>query len=271
WFPPVNINGRGDEPWDSYQIRLDEPVNYILKLLKDHSVCATFFILGYFAKRAPDLIKKIADEGHEIASHGYYHQSILNMTPEEFREDIEKSKEIIYNHTNIEVKGYRAPYFSITKKNLWAFDILKEYGFIYDSSVFPTNMHPDYGISDAIPRIHKLNNGLIEVPLSVVNLMGLKLPFAGGGYFRLYPYFLTKLFFNSCNKRNKPIVLYIHPWEFDYEQPRVRKKLVDYYRSYQNLKKTKNKLEKILNDYSFTNINHLLKIKGFLADEYISK
>ena len=191
----------------------------ILNLLKRKSIKATFFVLGKLAESMPDLVKTIAIEGHEIASHGWDHTPLYNMTDAEFREDIRKSDDAIFKAISVHPKGYRAPMFSINHKNLHLLDIIKESGYIYDSSIFPTNLHPKYGMNLRTENENEITKGLIEIPMSVFEIAGLKLPFSGGAYFRFYPYSLFNFLFKKCNKANKSVVFYFHPWEISNSIP----------------------------------------------------
>jgi polysaccharide deacetylase family protein (PEP-CTERM system associated) len=187
-----NIN---PSDWDKYPLRVGDNTQRLLNLFDEHEVKATFFVLGWVAERTPNLIKEIAARGHEVASHGFSHQLVYNQSPEVFRREALKSKQILEDIIQKTVRGYRAASYSITKKSLWALDILAEAGFEYDSSIFPIR-HDRYGIPDAKEVPHELKtpqgHSIIEFPLSTAKIFNHKLPIAGGGYFRLYPYALTK-------------------------------------------------------------------------------
>ena len=198
----------------------------ILDLLDQHNVRATFFILGWVADRAPDLIRDVEARGHEIGVHGYNHLLLTEITPEEFDEDLGKAMEAIAQSTGIKQQpiGFRAPSFSMvnTTKD-WALPILEKYGFRYDSSVFPVGFHPDYGIADAPLTPYKITDKLYEFPMSVLEMFGRRFPFCGGGYFRLFPYSYTRYCMRKVNEQGRAVVFYLHPWEVDPEQPRIKK------------------------------------------------
>jgi polysaccharide deacetylase family protein (PEP-CTERM system associated) len=261
--------------WSEFESRVEQNTDKILEILTAFNVNATFFVLGWVARFSPALVKKIAAHGHEIASHGYGHQRVSTQNRMEFREDIRLSKRLLEDLTGVEVKGYRAPSYSICHESLWAFDELVDAGYSYDSSVFPVQ-HDFYGISDwprfAFPLQRAQNGGwlpgdepdldceLIEVPISTLNKGGRNLPIAGGGYFRLYPYALTRMGLNQINDREqRPFVFYIHPWEFDPEQPRMQNAgLKSRFRHYLNLDKTEDRFIRLIQDFNFSTIDDVL-------------
>lgn len=241
------------EDWDNYESRVDANTRRILALLAQHQVKATFFVMGWIAERHPELVKEIQHQGHEIGCHSYCHRKIYQLTPDEFREDTKRAKTIIEDITGVPVRGYRAPSYSITKKSLWALDILEEMGFEYDSSIFPI-YHDNYGIPDAPRFEYKLpNHDMKEYPISTSLIMGRKIPVAGGGYFRLFPYWFTKMALKKINdKEKKPFIFYLHPWEVDPGQPRMAgAKLLSRFRHYNNLEKTAERLTNLLLDFDF--------------------
>lgn len=254
-----NINPNS---WDTYECRVEQNTDVILELLDDYGIKSTFFILGWIAKRYPQLIKKIASAGHEIASHGMSHQLIYNQTPDLFRQETRDSKALIEDICQTEILGYRAATYSITGNSLWALDILLEEGFKYDSSIFPMR-HDKYGIPNACPDPHirktPLGKNIVEFPISTVKFNNWALPVAGGGYFRIFPYFYTRWGLKKLNKENKPFVFYIHPWEVDPEQPRIENiSLLSRFRHYSNLKRSKKRLTHLFNDFEFTTMNNVL-------------
>ncbi len=211
------------EEWGNYESRVVNNTRKILEMLSEAGeIKATFFILGWVAEEHPDIVKEIDASGHEIACHGYQHRLVYNMTQDEFRSDLIKAKDILENITGGKVVGYRAPSFSITKRTTWAFAILEDLGFEYDSSVFPIN-HDNYGITDAPRFQYKVpEKKLVEFPISTTKMIGLNVPVSGGGYFRLFPYWFTKMNLKKINNNeNKPFIFYLHPWEIDPEQPRI--------------------------------------------------
>jgi len=242
--------------WESMEQRVERNTQQVLDLLRLHSTKATFFIVGWIAEHFPSLVQQIQSEGHSIGCHSYWHRKVYDLTPEEFREDTRKAKNILEKITSAPVLGYRAPSYSITNRSLWALDILEELGFTYDSSIFPI-VHDTYGIPNAPRYKYKhLGKDLIEFPISTARVFGNNIPISGGGYFRLLPYLMTKFFLNRINRQEKqPFMFYFHPWEVDPTQPRVHEaRPFSKFRHYNNLDKTALRLEKLLNDFSFSPI-----------------
>jgi polysaccharide deacetylase family protein (PEP-CTERM system associated) len=247
------------DDWDSYPSRVVPNTSKILSLLDTRNVKATFFILGWTAQKYPDLVKNIFYKGHEVACHGYYHRLIYELTPDEFREDTRKAKNILEQITGTKIIGYRAPSYSITKRTPWAHEILAELGFQYDSSIFPIH-HDRYGMPDAPRFSYRVPNlELTEYPLSTFLFFTKKVPVAGGGYFRLFPYWFSKMALQNINQRERqPFIFYFHPWEIDPEQPRMRRaKHLSRFRHYINLDKTYGRLQKLIHDFSFGRITDL--------------
>jgi polysaccharide deacetylase family protein (PEP-CTERM system associated) len=244
--------------WDRCESRVERNTMWLLELFSQFGVTATFFVLGWVAERFPDLIQEIDRRGHEIASHGYSHRLLTMMRPDEFRADLEQALETLAGTTSQRVRGFRAPSFSLTRKTLWAVEILREHRLQYDSSVFPVRYHPEYGIPDAELGPHTLD-GLIELPMSVAEVMGKRVPCCGGGYFRLYPYPLTRWLMRRCNAQGRPVIFYLHPWEIDPDQPSVAGlSWSKRFRHYNNLGETRQRLKRLLNDFSFTSARELL-------------
>jgi len=250
--------------WEKLNSRLFIGLEIILAILEENNVKATFFVLGWVAERHKDLIKTIHDAGHEIASHGYEHKLIYNQAKAEFEEDLKKSITILENIIGEKVIGYRAPSFSITEKSLWALDILQKNGIRYDTSIFPIKHHR-YGINDSPRTAHEIKpaldgmGSLIEFPSSTLRIFGKNFPFAGGGYLRLWPYGLIKQGLKTLNLRNIPAIVYIHPWEFDVNQPWQDVKFIYKFRHYINLDSTQHKLKSLLSDFSFAPVKDVLK------------
>ncbi len=242
------------EEWDSFASRVAPPIQKLLEMFADRKVKATFFVLGWLARRQPRLIRAIHDAGHQIGSHSSWHKLIYDQSPQEFRSDLKESMEILSDITGTAVTAYRAPSFSITEKSLWAFEILAEEGIRYDSSVFPI-FHDRYGLPRApvTPfQIPTQSGPIWEVPASVVRISGINLPVAGGGYFRLYPYWLTYALCRKIHREGRPVVTYIHPWELDPEQPRLpRLPWPTRFRHYVNLAKTEHKLSRLLGHFNW--------------------
>lgn len=240
--------------WDSLESRVTRNTDKLLEMFAGAGVTATFFTLGWVADRHPGLVRRIAAAGHEIASHGYEHRLVYDLTPEQFREDLRRARYALEQVSGQPVLGYRAPSYSITKRNMWAFDVLLEEGFVYDASVFPIH-HDRYGIPDA-PRhpfkIHRALGSLWELPGSTVRCAGQNLPIGGGGYFRLLPYSVTRRAIQHVNTaENRAVMFYLHPWEIDPDQPRIASSLVSRFRHYQNLSSTESRLRRLLSDFAF--------------------
>jgi polysaccharide deacetylase family protein (PEP-CTERM system associated) len=247
--------------WGQFESRICKSIDKILELLGQRDVRATFFVLGWVAERYPHIVRSIASEGHEIASHGYGHELLMDQTPMAFREDIRKAKQIIEDIVGQGVYGYRAPSFSITKDTLWALPILVEEGYLYDSSVFPI-VHDRYGLPNANPLIHQLRTDagyLCEVPPSTIDIFGVRLPVAGGGYFRLFPYSILQNLLRRIESMGHPLVMYLHPWEFDPDQPRMQGAITSRVRHYINLQKTERRFCLLMNDFPFAPINEAIE------------
>lgn len=245
--------------WEQFESRVEANTERLLGLLSANGVRATFFVLGWVAERYPSLVRRIASGGHEVASHGYGHELITGQTPAAFREDIRKAKGILEGILSRPVLGYRAPSFSITKDTMWATQILVEEGYVYDSSIFPV-LHDRYGVPSANPEVHRLltASGLLwEVPPSTVKYLGVRLPVAGGGYFRLYPYAILRALLRKLESEGSSLVMYMHPWEFDPDQPRMEGSMLSRMRHYLNLDKTESRMQSLLQDFSFAPIRQV--------------
>lgn len=257
------------DSWGSRESRVVRNTRKLLDIFGQFDVRATFFVLGWVAERYPRLIKDIAAAGHEVACHGYSHSLVYEQTPEVFHEETRRSKHLLEDITGSAVIGYRAASYSIIRETLWALDILAELGFAYDSSIFPVH-HDRYGIPDA-PRIpHRLltpnRKDIVEWPLSTAKLFGYSLPVAGGGYFRLLPYWLTRWGLASINRNEqRPFIFYLHPWEIDPEQPRVPASLLSRFRHYTNLEKCEARLQRLLGEFRFGTARDGLAQLGLLT------
>jgi polysaccharide deacetylase family protein (PEP-CTERM system associated) len=249
------------DQWDRFESRVSANTERVLATLARRSTRATFFVLGWVAERYPALVRQIADRGHEIASHGYDHRLVFDLTPEEFRADLRRAREAIESAAGVQVRGYRAPSFSITARSLWALDILIEEGYAYDASIFPIH-HDRYGLPSAPRHIHTITRPagtLWEVPGSTTRVSGMNVPIAGGGYFRLLPYGWTRLGIARVNRlERQPVVFYIHPWELDPEQPRLPASQLTRLRHYRNLSETVPRLERLLSEFRFDSIGSIL-------------
>lgn len=254
--------------WDLHESRVEYNTHQLLNLLDEHGTRATFFILGWVAERQPKLIHSIHDRGHEVASHGYSHQIVYTQTPAQFREETKRSKQILEDITGQPVLGYRAASYSITKESLWALNILGEEGFVYDSSIFPIH-HDRYGIPRHQRFCHALDgqgrNRLVEFPISTIRAVGTNFPIGGGGYLRIFPYRFTQWGIRQLNEREQqPAVVYLHPWEIDPNQPRIRTGALSQFRHYFNLTKMKGRLISLLRDFRFGTMSEVLKKRGLI-------
>ena len=258
------------EDWHSMEYRVEANTHRLLELLERHETRATFFTLGWVAEKSPGLVRDIQKAGHEVASHGYSHQLIYNQTPEVFREETRRSKKILEDITGEPITGYRAASYSITNQSRWALDILAEEGFVWDSSIFPVH-HDRYGMPGTPRWPHRLttDNGheLAEFPLSTLKFPGYTLPIAGGGYFRLFPYWFSRWGLGSINRQGQPFVFYLHPWEVDPGQPRLDVKWFSRFRHYNNLDVCEQRLEQLLGHFRFTAMGDVLRNLKLLEKE----
>jgi len=251
------------EDWERQELRVEQNVRKLLDMLEARQVKATFFVLGWIAERMPHIVREMRRLGHEIACHGYAHRMISEQSPDEFREDVRMAKAILEDIAREEVLGYRAPTFSITDKTFWALEILAEEGFRYDSSIFPVR-HDRYGMPNWSRHIQTvdLQNGhsIIEVPPLTARVLGLNLPVAGGGYFRLAPLWVSSWAIRRMNSEGHPAILYLHPWELDPGQPRLPIPPLQRFRHYVNLAATEKKLSRLLVTGSFVRLKDILSL-----------
>jgi len=249
--------------WNGYDSIVEDKTSLILDILEEYDTKATFFILGWIAKKYPGLSVKIADAGHEIATHSFWHRRVYEMDREDFRHDLSLSVDLLEQQTGQKVKGFRAPSFSITPGTEWAFDVIRELGLIYDASLFPASRgHGGYPCPQQIHTIPltTADEHLFEIPMSVQGFGSVKMPFSGGGYLRLLPSFVIQRFFNLFEKDNNPVVVYLHPRDFAPGQPRINMPLDRKFKSYVGLNSTENKLRDLLNTYNFgTCLNVLIQ------------
>ncbi len=247
--------------WGSQPSRVERNTDLLLDLLDVAACKATFFTLGWIAEQHPQLIRSVADRGHEIACHSYRHRSVYEMAPQEFREDTNQAKCLLEDCSGTQIVGYRAPSFSITRQSLWALEILSELGFTYDSSIFPVQ-HPSYGIPDATRDpfpVQTPSGTIIEFPMTTLELAGRRSPFGGGAYLRFLPYWYTRWgirFLNSAEGR--PVCVFLHPWELDYDQPRLSGSLTSRLRHYLGLRSTPAKFRRLLRDFQFCPLGSLV-------------
>ncbi len=262
------------ESWGTRESRVVANTRKLLSMFDQFDVRGTFFVLGWVADRHPQLVREIAAGGHEVACHGYSHRLVYEQTPAEFREETLRSKRLLEDITGSAVLGYRAASYSIVRESLWATDILAEAGFIYDSSIFPVR-HDRYGIPDAkrVPNRMTTPGGksIVEWPLATAKIGGFKLPVAGGGYFRLLPYWLTRWGLASINAdARQAFIFYLHPWEIDPGQPRVQASRLSRFRHYTNLDKCEGRLRRLLGEFRFGTARDCLVEMGLLAPSEIS-
>ena len=248
--------------WESWPSRVERNSDRLLELFEQHEAKATFFVLGWIAERFPHVVRRIAEAGHEVASHGYSHQLVYKQTPDVFRQETRQSKDILEDLLGQAVTGYRAASYSITPRSRWALDILVELGFTWDSSLFPIR-HDVYGMPNipTVPYRLQTDNGgsLIEFPLTTFAVAGQKVPVAGGGYFRLFPYQLTEFCLSRLNKAGQPFIFYLHPWEIDPGQPRVPGlSMKSRFRHYNNLSRCEARLERLLAKFPFAPVTEVL-------------
>lgn len=260
-----HIIGRSE--WDRFESRVTANTEIILELMAAKSVTATFFILGWVAERFPDLVARIHSQGHEVACHGYSHKLIYQQTRQEFAEETRRAKSALEDIIGRPVVSYRAASYSVTRKSQWALQILAETGFLYDSSIFPI-VHDRYGVPSAPRHPFQLKledkKGLFEFPISTVRILGINFPVGGGGYFRLLPYVVTKKAICRLNSRDElPLIFYLHPWEFDPRQPRLRVGGSTRFRHYLNLKHTSDRFQCLLQDFEFSSIAEIASTMRF--------
>ena len=252
--------------WETRECRVERNVALILDMLDRHGVKATFFTLGWIAERYPDLVREMARRGHEIASHGYAHQRASDQSRAEFLDDITRAKAILEELSGQSVRGYRAPSFSISTGNLWAFDCLVEAGYRYSSSIYPIK-HDHYGIPDAPRFMHDVRPSLVEIPATTIRAFSRNWPASGGGYFRLMPYALSRRLLRRVNEDdNSAAVFYFHPWEVDPQQPRVAGASAKArFRHYLNLDRMEHRLDRLLDDFSWGRMDQV-----FLKDASVA-
>lgn len=247
--------------WDRQPCRVERNVDRILGMLNAAQVKATFFTLGWIAERYPLLVKAIAADGHELASHGYGHQRASDQSPEEFKRDVARAKGLLEDLSGRSVVGYRAPSFSIGEGNLWALDTLRECGYRYSSSIYPVR-HDHYGMPNAprfafAPIVH--DQEFIELPVTTMRLLGRNFPAAGGGYFRLLPYVCSRWLLRQVNRTDRqPAIFYFHPWEIDPEQPRPNGlDAKTRFRHYVNLRRTEPRLHRLMADFDWGRVDQI--------------
>jgi polysaccharide deacetylase family protein (PEP-CTERM system associated) len=248
------------EDWDRLPCRVERNVESILAMLAEHRTRATFFMLGWVAERYPALVRRIVEQGHELASHGYAHRRATEQSRDEFRQDVTRSKKLLEDVSRVAVHGYRAPSFSIGQGNLWALECLREAGYRYSSSVYPIR-HDHYGMPGA-PRFAfypQGSPGLLELPVTTVKLFNRNLPAGGGGYFRLLPYSVSRWCLKRVNTVDRqPCIFYFHPWEIDPGQPRQSGiSLKTRFRHYVNLPAMERRVRALLQDFRWDRVDRV--------------
>lgn len=248
------------EQWDSMPCRIERNIDIVLNLLDEGNTHATFFTLGWIAERYPSMVRRIVDSGHELASHGYGHQRVSDLSHDEFRTDVTQAKNILEDISGSAVIGYRAPSFSIGANNMWALDVLQETGHLYSSSIYPIK-HDHYGMPEA-PRFAyrpRGESGVLELPPTTISFLGRNLPAAGGGYFRLLPYQASRWLMRRVNQQDeKSCIFYFHPWELDPEQPRQAGiSLKTRFRHYVNLSRMESRIHALLRDFNWDRMDRI--------------
>ncbi len=247
--------------WDHQPSRVTAATEQLLELLARHNTRATFFVLGWVARKLPDLVRRIAAEGHEVGSHTWSHRKISRLTPAQFREELRSSKAILEDVSGTPVQGFRAPSFSIRPGMEWAFDLLLEQGFTYDSSLFPIR-RPDYGYPGAPCQPHEITRGdtvLREFPMATTSFLGARIPAAGGAYLRHFPFWIIRRAFLESALHGIPAMLYVHPWEVDLGQPRLAVSRLTQIRHYGGLERTLPRLERLLSQFRFGSVAEWLR------------
>jgi polysaccharide deacetylase family protein (PEP-CTERM system associated) len=244
--------------WERIPCRVERNMETILSLFAESGARATFFTLGWIAERYPGLVRRIVAEGHELASHGHGHLRIHEQTPAEFAQDIARAKALLEDLSGTEVKGYRAPSFSIGRRTLWAFERIAQAGYRYSSSVYPVR-HDLYGMPDAPRFAYRPRADLLEIPVTTAAVLNRNLPAGGGGYFRLLPYAVSRALLRRVNQVDaRPGIFYFHPWEIDPAQPRVPGTgLKTRFRHYVNLRRTEPRLRRLLRDFRWRRMDEI--------------
>ena len=250
--------------WEKLQSTVVDDSIHLLNLLNRHNVKATWFVLGWVAEKFPDLIQEISYSGHEIACHSFYHRRVDLLTKDEFIKDTEKAINALIKSIGNAPYGYRAPSWSINNKNPWAFEVLADLGFLYDSSVFPIK-HDIYGWEKGPRYKFKMNfeNGksIYEVPATTYSLFGKNVPVAGGGYFRHSPYWYSRMVIKKLNKASQPAIFYIHPWEINSDLPKIEGlTTLQKFRTYSSSSLLKHKVENLLTDFKFSTMAEYLQL-----------
>jgi polysaccharide deacetylase family protein (PEP-CTERM system associated) len=249
--------------WETIPCRVERNIERLLILFERHRAQGTFFTLGWIAERYPQVVRRIAAAGHEVASHGYGHLRASEQSPTEFADDIRRAKAILEDTAGVDVLGYRAPSFSIGHSNLWAFDVIAEAGYRYSSSVYPVK-HDHYGMPEAPRFPFEARPGLLEIPVTTTRMWGRNFPAGGGGYFRLLPYRISERAIRRVNRVDgRSAIFYFHPWEIDPDQPRVPGvSLKTRFRHYVNLHRTEPRLARLLSDFHWERVDRTFGLRA---------
>ena len=262
WYHICGIDNHiGLNEWSKYRSRLENSIDKILELFNKHNVRATFFVVGFVAENAPALIKKIADADHEVATHGFFHRRVFDMTPEEFEHDLLKSRDVIEAASGKKVLGYRAPEWSLKKSTLWALDILKKHGFAYDASGVPLSHLGGKHFGFYPHKIKTAYGDILEFPLSTFRAFWERVPFSGGLPMRLVPYYYILKLTKETNRAGYPAIFYIHPWEFDSERVAINLPFNRKFMHYFNLGSTSCKVELLLKYLAFSTVEEVLGLQ----------
>ena len=255
--------------WNKIECRIEKNIDRILDILNSKEIKATFFTLGWIAEKYPSTILKIVSQGHEIASHGYDHDKVTEISKNDFYQDVYRAKNVLEDIAAKEIIGYRAPSFSINKKNLWALEILSKTGHRYSSSIYPVK-HDHYGFPESPRFPYMFQNEILEIPMTTVRFFDRNFPASGGGYFRLLPYPLSKWMINYVNTvEKKPVIFYFHPWEIDTSQPKIKGlNIKNKFRHYTNIKNMENKIISLTNDFNWDRVDNIfIKNKIYLNEK----
>jgi polysaccharide deacetylase family protein (PEP-CTERM system associated) len=259
WFQVGNFKPYiKTDDWKNKESRVEIGIDYILDVLDERDIKACFFMVGWVAQRHPEMIRKIDFCGHEIGIHGMMHQHITNQTPRQFQDDITTCIKVVSDIISKPIEGYRAPSYTVNRETIWALDILREAGILFDSSVYPISGHPVYGLPGAPTFPFRLDNGLYEFPIATFQILNKVLPFASGAYFRLVPYPVTRALMRTRNKRCEFVTINIHPWELDPNQEVQKVDRAARFKHYVNLSKNRAKFEQLAADFHFTTYRQLI-------------
>jgi polysaccharide deacetylase family protein (PEP-CTERM system associated) len=257
------------QTWPSYPSRVVDNTTRLLDLMDRYRVRGTFFVLGWVAQREPGLVREIAARGHEIACHSFWHRLVYRLTPDDFTDDTKRAKDAIETAAGRQIFGYRAPTFSITSRSLWGLDALARCGFTFDSSIFPIR-HDHYGLAGSprdpyAIRLPSAGRTIVEFPISTFHALGRDWPVAGGGYLRMLPMWYNRAGIDRILSGERPLMVYVHPWEIDPDQPRIRTRLRSRLRHYTNLGRMQARLEHLLERYAFAPVTEVLASRPLRA------